>query len=140
MSKAPDRLQRVLAKKWANALIADAQPTGMAKMLSGGASGLIFEGFRKTFGGLWVGGTVTLTEEELSFAPNALNRAVHVGVSAKTIPLANVVRATDRFGWFTRIVDVVQTDGSVFVFRCYGAKPFADKITAATESLHARGR
>jgi hypothetical protein len=123
----------VLASKLANALIADAQPTATAKMFAGGASRLIFEGFRWKFGGLWVGGKVTLTEEELIFSPNALNRAVHVGVSSRTIPLADVVRATDRFGWFTRIIDVVLSDGSVFTFRCYGAKAFAEKIAAAAK-------
>ena len=138
MSSAPAR--PVLAEKWANALVAEAQPKGMAKMLSGGASGLVFEGFRKAFGGLWVGGRVKLTQDELYFAPNALNRAVHVGVSSKAIPLADVVGATDRFGWFTRIVDVVQTDGSVFTFRCYGAKPFAEMITTAAEARRARTR
>jgi hypothetical protein len=123
----------VLASKLANALIADAQPTAMAKMFAGGASGLILQGLRWKFGGLWVGGRVTLTEQELIFSPNVLNRAVHVGVSSRTIPLTNVVRATDRFGWFTRIIDVTLTDGSVFTFRCYGAEAFAEKITAAAK-------
>jgi hypothetical protein len=128
----------MITQKLANALIADAEPTAIANALAGG--GLILKGFKRQFGGVWVGGTVTLTEDELSFAPNALNRAVHVSVASTTIPLGSVARASDRFGWFTRIIDVVQTDGSVFTFRCYGAKAFGEKIRAAAEALKAHAR
>lgn len=43
--------------------------------------------------GLWVGGRINLTEPELSFAPNAVNRSIQTGSMDLRIPLAEKIRA-----------------------------------------------
>lgn len=121
----------IIATKLANAFVPDAE-------MSAGARGVLMFGsdrgvdwLRRRMGGLWVGGTVTLTREAIHFGPNAVNAAAHAGDTSQSIPLAHVADVQDRFGWLTRIVDVHADDGSVFTFRCFGAPAFAAKIRHA---------
>ena len=51
----------------------------------------VLAGFRGSYGGLWVGGTVELTAQALSFRPNAVNRAFHKGDYSFTVPLQEIV-------------------------------------------------
>lgn len=126
----------VIAWKIANALIADAEPSGAAKAFGVWLKPLM--GFmRRRMGGLWVGGTVTLTRDALLFEPNMLNVVAHAGSTARALPLARVAEVRDRFGWFTRIVDVAADDGETLTFRCYGAPAFAEKIRAAAAGARA---
>lgn len=124
-----------IAAKLANALITEAKPNAIARALSGASPA--FEFLRKLYGGLWVSGTVTLTRDHLTFAPNALNRMVYAGGHQRTIPLGDVADVSDRFGLVTRIVDVTLSDGTKFTFRCVGAKAFAEKIAAAAQRCRA---
>jgi hypothetical protein len=95
------------------------------------------ERFRARQGGLWVGGTVALTGEALSFLPNTINQAAHTGDMSWRVQLADVEQACDRFGYVTRIIEVRCRNGSAITFRCFGAKAFADKIATAVRT--ARG-
>ena len=116
---------KVITWKFANALIAGAQPVAIPRLPSFG----LFEGFRKMFGGLWVGGSVTLNTKSLSFSRNAMNAALHSGLDDSTTwPLERVTSVRDRFGVLTRIIDVKFDDGVVFTFRCFGARAFARQI------------
>jgi hypothetical protein len=127
----------VIAWKHANALIAEATPTPLASKIMGAGGRAVTESYRAS-GGLWVGGTVSLTAHELIFAPNAMNIAVHTGDVSRRHTLATVVQVADRFGWVTRIVDVLLEDGSVFTFRCFGARSFAEKVWIAAENCRPR--
>lgn len=91
------------------------------------------EGFKRKHGGVWVGGRLVVTGEEIRFSPNALNVAVHDRLSSILIPLASVQSVSWTFGFFTGIIDVVCPDGR-YRFRCYGAKGVVRQI----ESLRKR--
>jgi hypothetical protein len=86
--------------------------------------------FRRKHGGLWVGGTVSVSESGVSFAPNRLNRAVHVGLEPIHVPAQDIRTVRYEFGWFTGIVVVEHVHGE-FRFRCYGAKQFAATMAAS---------
>jgi hypothetical protein len=120
--------------KLANAFVPDADLSDRARRLSAASTKLVLKIFKKKMGGLWVGGAVTLTPDALVFSPNAINRAMHDNVDATTLPLARVTDVRDRFGWVTHIVDVTLDDGSMFTFRCFGAKAFANKVEAAAQA------
>ncbi len=125
----------VIAWKHANALMPHAALT--ANVFVGRAARRVIESYRRS-GGLWVGGKVSLTAHELIFEPNAVNRFVHEGEVTRRLALATVVQVADRFGWVTRIVDVLLDDGGVFTFRCFGARSFAEKIWIAAENRRPR--
>lgn len=118
--------QHILATKVANALIQDA-----ASPLEDSADGIgkAIQRSRNRYGGLWVGGRVTLTPAELGFSPNVVNRLVHVGGPSLTIPLSAIRRIDVEPGFFTKIIAVTWA-GGVTRFRCYGAARFADQIRA----------
>lgn len=116
--------QEIVASKLANALIEN-----VSSPLEAGAIGTAIRSTRKRYGGLWVGGRVTLTRAELWFAPNAANRLVHVGDPSFTIPLATVRQVEVEPGVLTKIIAVTWT-GGVTRFRCYGAARFADLVRA----------
>lgn len=128
----------VIARKLANIFQADAEMSAEARRLFifGGDSAV--DWLRHRMGGLWVGGAVTLTHAALSFGPNALNAAVHANDTSHSVPLDHVVDVQDRFGVLTRIIDVRLDDGTLFTFRCFGARAFARQIKAAVAA--ARGR
>jgi len=115
--------QDVVAAKVANALIQDAA-SPLENAVGIGSSA---RRFRKKYGGLWVGGRVTLTRTDLRFAPNAVNRLVHVGDPSFTIPLAAIRQIDVEPGFVTKIIAVTWT-GGVTRLRCYSAARFADQI------------
>jgi hypothetical protein len=117
----------VLATRAANALIQDA--TSPIENLQG-AVGRGIRRYRRSHGGLWVGGRVTLTCAELSFAPNAANRLLHDGDPSVAIPLSAIRQVDVEPGLVTKIVAVTWT-GGVARFRCHQAAGFADQIRAA---------
>jgi hypothetical protein len=116
----------VIARKHVNALFPDAVPSVMARTVPAG----ILK-FFKRYGYIWLAGTATLTPQALSFAPNRFNRALYDNVGDVVLPLARVADVAERFGVLASIVDVRLDDGSVFSFRCFGAKPFARSIASA---------
>lgn len=80
-------------------------------------------------GNEWVGGTVTLTRESLSFVPNVANSAF-TQVSDVSIPLAEITGADLRRAYVTHIVAVHTLEGD-FLFRCFGAKRVLMQLRAA---------
>jgi hypothetical protein len=122
----------VRLKKMANALFPNAEAGGFVRLLMGEGGQLGLGAVQKAMGGLWVGGDAWLTDTHFGFEPNALNRAAHKDADSLSvaIPLSHIRSARDRFGMFTRIIDV-GVDGAVFSIRCYGARAFAAAIRQA---------
>jgi hypothetical protein len=125
----------VLMSKMANALFAGAQ-TAVVDIY--GAIEGAAESQRAIHGGLWVGGRAELTPQSLRFAPNAINKAVHVGGGGLRfdIPLTQVRAVRLRKAFVTNIVDV-DTPTGTYSLRCWGAQAFAEAIDAAVR--RARG-
>ena len=117
----------VLVSKIANALIEDAE---------GRTSGVlpVLSAFRAVWGGLWVGGRVTLTSDAVSFAANTLNRIAQSGTLDVSVPLNQVTDVELLPGVFTNIV-AISTPDRVLKVRCYWARRFADAVIAARDAV-----
>ncbi|ONI67686.1 hypothetical protein BWI15_31815 [Kribbella sp. ALI-6-A] len=127
---------RVIASKAANYLVEDAA-------LRDGALGPAFDlldistkpveqvlaTFRQHYNGLWVGGRATLTDTEVTLAPNALNRSIHEELNAIELPLAMITSVEVEFGWLTKII-ALGTPTHVVKLRCFGAHKLAGRIRA----------
>lgn len=87
----------------------------------------------KSFGGLWVGGTVEISHNGVEFRANAMNRALHIGVTSVTIASQAIRSMRREFGFITGIV-AIDHDAGEFRFRCYGAKGVVAKYQAAKSS------
>jgi hypothetical protein len=124
----PVSTSRIIAWKYANAFVPDAEMSAGAKRLFPFGSASSVDWLRQRMGGLWVGGAVTLTDDGLYFRPNAVNVAAHAADTSWALNLDRVVSIEDRFGWLTRIVDIRSEDGTTLTFRCFGAAAFAKQI------------
>jgi len=113
--------------KIANALIEDAQVRASSLLP-------VLSAFRAMWGGLWVGGRVTLTPESVSFAANTLNRVAQAGTMDVAVPLDQVTNVEVLPGFFTNIV-AISTPVRVLKVRCYGARRFADAVIAARDAV-----
>lgn len=98
----------VIAKKMANALMKDAEIGDRTNMVLGAGGRLGTNAVKKLMGGLWVGGTVYLTQDAIEFHPNGLNRAVHKDPDSLSVvlPLRSVTGVETRFGIATQIIDI----------------------------------
>ena len=113
-------------RKLANAFVPHATPSHIVPAVALSA----LDRFKRRHGGLWVGGTIRVSQAGVSFSPNGLNRAFHEELDSIYVP-ANSIRAVRyQFGWVTGIVVVEHGDGE-FRFRCYGAKRLAATMAAA---------
>lgn len=134
---APDPRQ-VLMTKMANGLVADADlalhPGVQAALtpLGGVPIGVepVLDWFKRNHGGLWVGGRVTLTTVDLTFAANAMNRMVQSGTLDVTVPLEAITSVHVTKARITNIV-VVGLGYHVLKVRCYGAAALAEAIEGA---------
>lgn len=133
--------ERIISSALANAMFASAEPHELLAASSDvfelklGVSAILSL-FKFAYGGLWVGGRVTLTTHRLVF-PNALNRLVHQApLSDVALDLANVTRVTLTAGLVTDIVEVEARQAAKLTFRCFGAAELSDliKATAATRA------
>lgn len=113
-------------RKLANAFIPDATISATFPFLDARS---VLERFKRKHGGLWVGGTVFVSERVISFVPNRLNRAVHEDLARIEIPSGDIREIKREFGWVTGIVVIKHANGE-FRFRCYGAKRFAAAMAA----------
>jgi hypothetical protein len=112
-------------RKLANAFIPDATPAGVVPVT---ALSVIYR-FRRTQGGLWVGGTVVVSSSGVSFVPNRLNRLFHDALEPVNIRAEDITGVRREFGWVTGIVVVRHARGE-FRFRCYGATKLAATMAA----------
>jgi hypothetical protein len=127
-----------IAQKPVNALIADAEMGFGARFLlsatTHGVTEIVLNGFKRVMGGLWVGGTATLHETKLGFRPNALNQLIHAGDYSVEIPLHEISDIQVRFGFITKIIDIVTPHGKLSI-RCFGAEVFANRILTQKNSI-----
>jgi hypothetical protein len=84
-------------------------------------------------GGVWVGGTVTLTPTGLTFTASRPARRVGSGVIDAAIPLREV-RAVFVAPSFPADVVTVVGDRLTMRLRCRGAQAFAHQIAAAVDA------
>jgi hypothetical protein len=120
-------------RKLVNAFIPHATPSDR---LPADALSVIYR-FKRKRGGLWVGGTVSVSPSGVSFSPNGLNRVFHDGLEPINVPASDIRAVKHEFGWITGIVVVEHARGE-FRFRCYGAKDLAATM-AASFSAHQDG-
>ena len=119
-------------RKLANAFFPSGKVT--AKLEGAAAHGTKF--VENRLGGLWVGGTVELSQLGVQFHANAMNKALHGGQTSITIPKGAIRKLRREFGFLTGIV-VVEHDQGEFRFRCYGAKGVVAKYEAAAAASDA---
>ena len=117
--------------KLANAFVPDAEMSTGARGAFLFGSDSAVDWLQRQMGGLWVGGRVTLTDDHVFFEPNGVNAMAHAGDTSHSAPLDRVAEVRHRFGILTRIIDVKLDNGSVFTFRCFGARKFARQISEA---------
>jgi len=94
-----------------------------------GVSGSMFDKFKKRWGGLWVGGDLSLFDDRLTFSANPLNRALQNGDLSREVILKTVTNVEWRSGFVMGIIDVAHAGGQ-FTFRCYGSRSFAAMVEA----------
>ncbi len=133
---------RLIARKLCNFLIQDAEANLSLAGKIADVTGIDFQAefvlnqFKKAYGGLWVGGTALLTENDLTFKPNMLNTMFHSGDTSLSVPLVDILKAEDQFGFFTRTIHLT-TAKSTLKLRCYGAKAFVASINRAISEAKA---
>jgi len=107
-------------RKLANAFFPKATPSEVVPAFALSA----IDRFKRKHGGLWVGGTVEVSQAGVSFSPNGLNRVLHEGLEPISVAAKDIRAVRYEFGWFTGMVVVEHVRGE-FRFRCYGAKHLA---------------
>jgi hypothetical protein len=112
-------------RKIVNAFFPDASPADAMPAVSLRA----IDRFKRKHGGLWVGGTVSISRSGVSFSPNALNRAVHEALEPIKVAAGDIRAVRHEFGWVTGIVVIEHAHGELR-FRCYGAKKLAATMAA----------
>jgi len=111
-------------RKRVNALVPGATPSGLLPT----DVRSVVNSFARNLGGLWVGGTVTISEDGVAFAPNPVNEALHIDLEPVRIPAGEIRSVRREFGWVTGIVVVEHARGELR-FRCFGAKRLAAGMT-----------
>lgn len=111
----------IFIKKLCNAFITDA----VVNRRFGGAAARNVDAIGSLMGGLWVGGTVTVSADALDWVPNIMNKALHNNLDAVHIPLREVRSVRREFGILTGIVVVELEGGGDFRFRCFNARSVA---------------
>lgn len=99
-----------LFRKTANAKLSDVTGRGPTR--------LVTSLYANATGGAWVGGTLVLTDTELSFSANRMNRATQKGTLDVSFPVDRIIGAAIIGGVGTKIIAVRMTGDEVFEFRC----------------------
>ena len=118
----------VIASKVANALVEDGGGSGPLAVLDP-----VLDLFRRQYGGVWVGGRLTLTPTVLEFHPNAVNRAANTGTLDLAVDLRQIDSVEVQPGVLTKII-AVRVGSQVLKARCFGAAGLADQIRAAVQA------
>lgn len=136
--------EAVLKSKMANFLVTDAEVNyedvgEFYEVVGSGNVGVlagVLEGFRNHYGGLWVGGKVTVTQNAVHLNANAMNRMAQDGTLDVELPMTSIRKVTVEGGFVTKIVRL-DTDAYSVKFRCFGAKDVASLIAkqALSQSL-----
>lgn len=122
----------IIAQKLATALLKDAEFGERTSRMVGPGGRLGSKASKMVMGGHWVGGTLYLTEDDVEFHPNRLNKAVHKDPRTLSVilPLRGIISVEMRHGVGPQILDINTPIGTLSI-RCLGAPGFAKKIEAA---------
>ncbi len=112
-----------LLRKTANAKLSDVKGRG--------PTAFVTSLFSSATGGTWVGGTVVLTDTELSFSANSMNRAVQKGTLDVSFPVDRIIGAKITGGIGTKIIAIRLAGEETFEFRCNRAKDVLSALEAA---------
>ena len=126
--------ENIVAKKLATALLKDAELGERASRLVGVGGRIGAKASKAMMGGLWIGGTLYLTDDCVEFHPSGLNKAVHKNPDALGVflPLRGITGVDVRNAVGSPIIDVHTAIGTLSV-RCLGAAGFARKIRQACD-------
>lgn len=132
----------VLLRKLVNFQVTDAivelNPTASAAVgVAGGVApgtGLVLSAFRKIHGGLWVGGSITVSTRQIVLRANAVNRAVTVGTLDVVVPLDQVTDVHLLPGFVTKII-AIDLGPQCVKARCYGASAAVTLIRQAVAQV-----
>jgi hypothetical protein len=127
----------VLIKRVANALIHNTALNPLAdayfRWTTLGVANAELDLLKGKMGGLWVGGTLKVSDDAIVFDANALNRLFQGGELQLTIPMGKISAVNLRFGILTRIIDVTYGSADLRTsFRCFGARELAGYIGRAS--------
>ena len=131
-----EQADRVIASKLANAMVANVDISQLTKdvidvLPRARHVRRTLDAFMQHCGGnVWVGGTATLTEQQLAFRPNVVNRLIQDGALEIAIPLETITGVTLEGGFLTKII-AVATPVATMRIRCFGAAGFAKQIRDA---------
>lgn len=119
----------VIISRVANALIADVDVTAAVTSVNR----RVLDRYRRRYGGLWVGGRLTVTDINVAFHANALNRSIQSGQLDIVVDLRSIESVELLPGVLTKII-AIHTADRVTKVRCFGAAKVADRIRAAASS------
>ncbi len=119
----------VILSRVANALIMDVDVT----VPTASVNGRVLDRYRHRYGGLWVGGRLTVTDTDVQFHANALNRSIQSGPLDIIVDLRSIESVELLPGVLTKIIAIHAGD-RVTKVRCFGAAKVADQIRAAASS------
>lgn len=119
----------VIISRVANALIVDVDVTAPTTSVNR----RVLDRYRRRHGGLWVGGRLTVTNIDVQFHANALNRSIQSGQLDVTIDLRSIESVELLPGVLTKII-AIRAGDRVTKFRCFGAAKVADQIRVAASS------
>ncbi|MGO1317055.1 MAG: hypothetical protein ACTMIR_08485 [Cellulomonadaceae bacterium] len=131
-------MSTVIATKVANVLLDLADLPALCRDLDDGVMPFYLrptlEHFQHRYGGVWVGGRVTVTAEGVRFAANAVNAALHRDGVELFVPHIAITAVTIDGGVMTKIIALRLRDGSTLRLRCWGAHALADTIRTPTSA------
>jgi hypothetical protein len=119
----------VITSRMANALIANVD----VGVPTTSVAGQVLGRYRQRYGGLWVGGRLTVTTTDVQFHANALNRSIQSGQLDIIVDLRSIESVELLPGVLTKIVAIRTGDGVIKV-RCFGAAKVTEQIRAAASS------
>jgi hypothetical protein len=120
----------IIISRVANALIAD---VAVRAAPSRSVQGRTMNRYRRRYGGLWVGGRLTLSDTDIQFHPNLINRGIQSGQLDIEISLHSIESVEVLPGVLTKII-AVRAGGQLTKFRCFGARKVAEHIRAAART------
>lgn len=115
----------VITSRLANALIENVH----VGLPTTSAAGQVLGRYRRRYGGLWVGGRLTVTTTDVQFHANALNRSIQSGQLDIAVDLDSIESVELLPGVLTKII-ALQTSDRVVKLRCFGAAKVAEQIRA----------
>jgi hypothetical protein len=93
---------------------------------------------RKRNGGkLWVGGTLSVFEDRVSFRPNFVNRLIQDGVASFDLSWVDIDEIGWRKGFLNSIIELRHGD-EVEAIRCFGSKALSEKMRTLRSAMTGR--